>query len=290
MDGGQGHIRVGDQHRVPDPALHAQRRQHDVALRGPRVRARLGEAGRVDVQPVGPVVERLAHYRGGRPRELRARPVEQRLDGGQLGTREQAHERARPARGRPLGARLRLARQPCQVAEREAELVGAEPFRSVREVVEDRLVQLRHRREESGRGEGRSRAGCLGCGVGRGRRAAIGGSGGVSHRRGLRRHGGLQLVRLAGDRRGRRLQLLIPPDEFGQLSRQEHQHGVRSQVRHLGKLDVGVEGRLARRRANPPSRVEQLCHQPPERKDSPGRRDRRPGAEALDNRQYRNDW
>ena len=175
-----------------------------------------------------------------------------------------------------MGPGLRLARQPRQVAQREAELVGAEPLRGVRELIEDRLVQLRHRGQESGRGERRPAVGRLGLGcldgsatataVGSGRVSTSGlsigsgsgvdGGSGVSDRGGLRRHDRLQLVRLTGDRGGRRFQLRIPPDELGQLGREEDQHGVRCQVRHLRELDVGVEGRLAHRRADPPSRIE----------------------------------
>ncbi len=46
-------------------------------------------------------------------------------------------------------------RKPHQVAEDEAELVGAEPLRVIGELVEDGLVQARHRREKLGLGERR---------------------------------------------------------------------------------------------------------------------------------------
>ena len=252
------HFRVGDEHRPPDPALDAQRVKHHVRAWCPAVQARWLDPPGVDVNPVRPVAERPGHHCGGAGRQLRPGAAEQCLHGGQVRSREQAEQSAWLAFRGVLGRRS-ARRQPHQVTEREAELVGAEPLRLVGEPVEDGLVQAGHRGEELGFGEGRFRDGGDGG-------LRVGGIVGLL--RGLRRGEVLRgdrcllPVRLVDHQPQRPVQVREPVQELGQLGGQENELRVRRQVRHEGKLRVRVEGRRLHRDAHPSSSVEQLGHHP----------------------------
>ena len=138
-------------------------------------------------------------------------------------------------------------------------MVRAEPFRRVRELIEDRLVQLPDTAVRKAAAEKRKSpsvtpaARGLQPGVAPPASAAAASSPSAADSAATAAFSffASPVTGAAGPD-----QLPVPPDKLGQLGREEDQLGVRPQVSHLRKLDVGVERRLAHRRADPPSRVE----------------------------------